>query len=100
MLLHEYKLQAIAAQRAAIEETIRITPCIRTSCLRVWRDERGGRGGGGGGGGGRGLQRAVRPLGPPLRLSLVAPPTPPPPPPPPLAHPTGGQHTHSDHIVI
>ena len=48
MLLHEYKLQAIAAQRAAIEETIRITPCIRTSCLRVWRDERGGRGGAGG----------------------------------------------------
>jgi len=30
-----------AAQQAAMAEAIRITQCIRTSCLRLWMDGRG-----------------------------------------------------------
>jgi putative transposase len=41
MLLYEYKLKVSTAQRAAIDEAIRIAQFIRNKCLRLWMDERG-----------------------------------------------------------
>src|SRR5262245_20010676 len=41
MLLYEYKLRVSSAQRAAIDEAIRITQFIRNRCLRLWMDGRG-----------------------------------------------------------
>jgi len=41
MLVDEYQLTVPPAHRAALEGTIRVVQCSRTSCLRVRRDERG-----------------------------------------------------------
>jgi len=41
MLVYEYKLKATPAQRAAMDEAIRIVQFIRNKCLRLWMDERG-----------------------------------------------------------
>src|SRR5262245_50381956 len=45
MLVYEYTLQASTAQRAAMDEAIRVVQFIRNTCLRLWmdarRDERG-----------------------------------------------------------
>src|SRR5262249_3392994 len=42
MLLYEYKLRLSPAQQAASDEAIRITPYIRNTCLRLWREEHAG----------------------------------------------------------
>ncbi len=41
MLIQEYKLRASTSQRAAIDEAIRTTQCIRNKAIRLWMDTRG-----------------------------------------------------------
>lgn len=41
MLIYEYKLRVSTAQRAAIDEAIRVVQFIRNKCVRLWMDEHG-----------------------------------------------------------
>jgi len=41
MLLYDYKLRVRSAQRAALDEAIRIPQFLRNRCLRLWMDGRG-----------------------------------------------------------
>src|SRR5262249_6154804 len=40
LLVYEYKLRVSSTQQAAIDEAIRITQFLRTTCLRLWLDGR------------------------------------------------------------
>jgi len=38
MLVYAYKLRVGSSQQAAIAEAIRMSQCIRNTCLRLWMD--------------------------------------------------------------